>query len=58
MSEPKTHKAVLAALDAADIMFSEFMDATCSISEQIPIYKTAHAKVKAARKLLQKEYKS
>lgn len=41
-----------AALDAADTMYVEFMDASCSIAEQIPIYKAAHAKVKAARKAL------
>jgi hypothetical protein len=52
--DKQTLAKVTAALDAADIMYAEFMDATCSISEQVAIYKAAHTKVKAARKAIGK----
>lgn len=41
-----------AALDAADTMYNEFMDASCTVADQYHIYKAAGAKVKAARKAL------
>ena len=51
--DDKSIAKIVAALDAADTMYSEFMDASCSIREQMDIYKKAHAKVKAARKVLE-----
>lgn len=50
--EPKLEAKLIAALDAADSMYAEFMDASCLISDQVAIYKAAYAKVKAARKAL------
>jgi hypothetical protein len=44
-----------AALDAADTMYNEFMEATCCVADQYHIYKAAGAKVRAARKALKAE---
>ncbi len=50
--DSKLRTKIEAALDAADTMYSEFMDASCNVRDQIDIYKVAHAKVNAARKAL------
>ena len=50
--DKKLEARLIAALDAADVMYAEFMDASCTIQEQVAIYKAAHAKVRAARKAL------
>jgi hypothetical protein len=49
---PKEKAKLEAALDAADTMYAEFMEASCQVIDQVAIYKAAHAKVKAARKVL------
>ncbi len=51
--DAKTLAKIKAALDAADAMYAEFMEPTRSLHDQVPLYKAAHAKVKAARKAIE-----
>lgn len=55
MITAKTQKKLEAAFEASETMFAEFMDATVCIRDQVPIYKDAIAKVRAAKRAMYKE---
>jgi hypothetical protein len=52
--DEKLKAKIIAALDAADTMYAEFMTPSTDISGQYHIYKSVYPKVKAARKALEK----
>lgn len=52
--DPKLQKTIIAALDAGQAMFDEFYDPKLLRENQVGFYKQQIAKVKAARRAMQK----